>query len=372
MGIAQKIWLVCVGGALFLGAYCNVYAQEQQHIIAPAVVISAGDVVKEHSATLHHDTFTQEVTVRIKQNDTEKVAHFVNDFVPLSVGDHIFVRESIDGDKVFYSIYDLDRRSTLLFIGLIFVAVILLFGGRSGMRSLIALALSVVVILYVLMPVVASGRSPLVWGILIAIVLLAAVMGLTHGLRPKTYAAFLGTSSAVLITGVLAAGITHMASFTGTGTDEAFFLSMESDSIDMARLLLAGIIIGMLGVLDDVAITQAAVVMELKRAGIRDMRTLYKRAMIIGREHVGALINTLVLAYAGASLPLFLLLSTYNEPFGALVSLEIVAVEIVRSIVGSIGLILAVPITTVFAAYFSARDEDDARAVCNHNHSDIE
>ncbi len=344
------------------------FAQAQSTAVLPATVIDAGAVVSQEAYGLSKGTFTQDVIARMKDGDATKVVSFPNDFAPLKIGDRIYLRATRDGDETFYSVYDIDRRWPLVVLGVVFATVIVIFGGRSGLRSLLSLIVSIVVIIYVLMPLIASGRSPLLWGMVIAVALLALVMGFTHGLRPKTYAAFLGTSIAVAITGVLAVIVTKAMAFSGIGTEDAFFLSTSRASIDMASLLLTGIIIGMLGVLDDVAITQAAVVMELKRAGVRGVRALYARAMVIGHEHVGALINTLVLAYAGASLPLFLLLATYNEPFGAVISIELVSVEIVRSLVGSIGLILAVPITTFLATSFTARDQEDVSALCAHGH----
>lgn len=343
--------------------------QQQETFVVAARVIAAEDPVYEEDLGFGVETFTQEVRLRLTHVDgTRENVDMLNDFAPLSIGDRIYVHEMRDAYGVYYSVYDIDRRQPLLILAALFVVVIVAFGGRAGLRSLVALVVSVLMILYVLMPAVVSEHSPLGWGVAIAIVLLALVMGLTHGLRPKTYAAFLGTSIAVLITGSLAYIVTHMAAFSGIGSEEAFFLSVASQSIDMTSLLLTGIIIGMLGVLDDVAITQAAVVMELKKAGVKGAKNLYSRAMVVGREHVGALINTLVLAYAGASLPLFLLLATYEEPFGALVSIELVAVEIVRALVGSIGLVLAVPLTTFLATRFNARDEQDTHAACAHGH----
>ncbi len=343
---------------------CTYNVQAQETSILSAEVVDVGEISDKASRELGIDTFSQEVLVRTQNQGNVPL---LNDFAPLEKGDKIYIRETVDVDGVYYSVYDIDRRQILWIIMGIFSVVVVAFGGRSGVRSLVSLMVSIAVILYVLMPAIASGKSPLVWGMGIAVGLLALVMGITHGLRPKTYAAFLGTSIAVGITAIFAWIATEAASFSGIGSEEAFFLSVASASIDMRSLLLTGIIIGMLGVLDDVAITQAAVVMELKKAGVRGVRNLYAGAMAVGREHVGALINTLVLAYAGASLPLFLLLATYNEPFGALVSIEIVAVEIVRALVGSIGLILAVPITTILATRFTAHDEEDTHAACAHS-----
>lgn len=338
--------------------------------IYPAVVTGVtdaepGDVAAEEGVEL--DFFLQKTNLTVHTPSGDRQMTIDNDFMPLAVGDEVFVRVAADAEGEVVTVYDMDRRWSLgLLVGL-FAAAVALFGGVSGLRSLLALALSVMVIFYILMPLLASGRSPVVWGGFVAVGLLALAMLVTHGARRTTLAAFLGTAFAVVVTGALTSVIMGMARFTGVGTEEAFFLSNAVPGIDMVRLLFAGVLIGMVGVLDDVAITQASVVAELRRAGVAGWET-YRRAMVVGREHVGALINTLVLAYAGASLPMLLLLSTYREPLGAVVSIEMVAAEIVRSLAGSIGLIIAVPATTAIAVWL-LRDPAHVPPAHGHTHA---
>lgn len=335
--------------------------------VYPATVVSAGEVQEDIVEEVNYHAFTQDILVAFTRGPHKNdIVPMNNDFAPFTEGQNIFVRVDEDEDgSLLYAVYTIDRSGILFLLLVIFVVTIIVFGGRRGVRSLASLVASILVIFYILMPLISAGHSPMLWGVVIAISLLGLVMVMTHGLRPKTYAAFLGTSIAVALTSIMTFFILQAGHFSGLGTEEAFGLMTAGKSIDMIQLLFVGIIIGMLGVLDDVAITQAAVVMELKSAGVRGKK-LYTKALRVGHEHVGALVNTLVLAYAGAALPLFLLLATFNEPLLAVMSIEIIATEIIRALVGSIGIILAVPLTTLLATFFMARDAEDMRGCHAH------
>jgi uncharacterized membrane protein len=175
---------------------------------------------------------------------------------------------------------------------------------------------------------------------------------LTHGFNPATTTAVLGTLAALFLTGALALIFVNISIFTGAGSEEAAFLQISQQQVNLQGLLLASIIIGTLGVLDDVTVTQASAVWELQRANPDyGIRNLYRAAIRIGRDHIASTVNTLVLAYAGASLPLLLLFSVSNRPITEVLSTETVAEEIVRTLVGSIGLVASVPITTALAAF---------------------
>lgn len=185
----------------------------------------------------------------------------------------------------------------------------------------------------------------------------------------RTCIAFVGTFSAVFVTGGMAILWVRTAHLTGFGSDASVYLNFSTGgSLDFSALLLGSIIIGMLGVLDDVAITQASVVQELKTANSKlGLGELYRRAIRVGRDHVSSLVNTLAFAYVGASLPLILLLARTDTTFGLMINQETVAAEIVRIIVGSIGLILAVPLSTLAAAWWYA-SHDAPKDISSHGH----
>lgn len=291
----------------------------------------------------------------LEGNKKGEVVIIENDFLVLKKGDKFFLRHTISGiDGVeTFSVMDIDRRGTIFaFIGL-FVLVVIIFSGKQGLRSILSLAGSFFVILYILVPSLLKGYPPVVTSIGIAAIILFIAIFLTHGFNRESLVAFSGTVIAVVLTGILAYFGVTLARLSGFASDEAVYLNFSTrGTLDFTGLLLGGIMIGVLGVLDDIAITQAAVVSELYgTAPHLSKREVYKKALRVGREHVGALVNTLALAYTGAALPLLLLFSTSESSISSIINKEIFATEIIRTIVGSIGLILTVPITTVLAIY---------------------
>jgi len=278
-----------------------------------------------------------------------------NDFLVLKKDDKFFLRHSIDGldGREMYAVRDIDRRGAVLGFIILFMMVVIIFSGKQGLRSILSLAGSFFVILYVLVPSLLKGYPPIPTSIAIAVVILFLAIFLTHGFNRESTVAFTGTVIAVILTGILAyLGVT-LAHLSGFASDEAVYLNFNTRGmLDFAGLLLGGIMIGVLGVLDDIAITQAAVVSELyNSASHLSKKEIYKKALRVGKEHVGALVNTLALAYTGASLPLLLLFSTSDSSMASIINQEIFATEIIRTVVGSIGLILTVPITTFLAVY---------------------
>lgn len=265
------------------------------------------------------------------------------------VGDEVVVNASLDPDAAFISVADLYRVPILgLLLGLFAVAVTVV-GGWRGVRSLIALALSLAVIIKVVVPLILAGWNPAWIAILAAGGVTIATFLLTEGARPQTVAAALGTFGALALTAVLAVGFDALARFTMLrGSEDASYLqAVGITDIDMGGLILAAIIFGALGILDDVTVTQAAIVTELHDANpaLRGL-ALASRAMNVGRSHIAATVNTLVLAYVGASLPLLVLFAAGRQDPLLTASMESVAVEVVRAIVGSIGIVAAVPLTT--------------------------
>jgi uncharacterized membrane protein len=220
-----------------------------------------------------------------------------------------------------------------------------------------------------MLPLIIKGFNPLFVSIIVGALILSAVLFLSHGYNQGSLIALCGTLGAILCAGLLSLGVSIWMKLTGLGSDEALnAMIVTGGSIDFSELLLAGIIIGMLGVLDDIAITQVAVVSEIKKANSSlATKEVFARALRVGKEHVSALVNTLILAYTGASFPLLILLYKSGIRFDMLISQEIVSVEIVRTLVGSIGLIIAVPLTTYLAARF-LKSNQTVTSHCSHTH----
>lgn len=268
------------------------------------------------------------------------------------VGDRIILGKSEANNETGYYIVDRVRTEALYWLMAIFVVVTLVVAKRQAIQSLIALVVSFVVIFYVVLPQVLAGTSPIVVSIMAAVVIIPTTFYLSHGWKQKTHVAVWGTLISLGITVLLSALFVSWTHLSGLVSEEASFLKFEQSFINVRGLLLAGMIIGLLGVLDDVTISQAAVVEELLRANATlTIKQLYSQAMTVGRDHIASMINTLVLVYAGAAMPLLLLFMTSPKPMAELINYEIVAEEIVRTLTGSVGLVLAVPITTLLAAY---------------------
>jgi uncharacterized membrane protein len=236
----------------------------------------------------------------------------------------------------------------LVMLGLCAIAVIA-FGRWRGLTALIGLGVSFAFLLLFIVPAILNGQAPLPVAIVGSAAIMFAVLYLTHGFSVTTSVAVLGTLVSLVVTGLLGALFTATTALTGFGSDESMYLSVLNSEVDMRGLLLAGIIIGALGVLDDVTITQATTVAELA-PNAPSRLALFRSAIRVGRAHVGSAVNTIILAYAGASLPLLLLVVAGGQDISDLLTGQFLAQEIVRAAVGTMGLVAAVPITTGLAA----------------------
>ena len=272
----------------------------------------------------------------------------------VEVGDKIILVELVDpADPATksYNIAEHQRGKQLIWLAALFAVAIVAFGRWRGLAALGGLVASFAILLGFVLPGIGAGQSPLLVAIVGSALIMFVVLYLTHGITAQTSVAVLGTLGSLVLTGVLGTLATAATHLTGFGSEDATTLSMFQGDVDLHGLLLAGIIIGSLGVLDDVTVTQAATVTELAHAnpGLSRMQ-LYRAATRVGRAHIASTVNTIVLAYAGASLPLLLLLVADSRAVSEILTSEFLAQEIVRSAVATLGLIAAVPLTTGLAA----------------------
>jgi uncharacterized membrane protein len=262
-----------------------------------------------------------------------------------------------------YSVTDVDRQFPMLLLAGIFALAVVLVGRMRGVMALIALAVSFAVLTLFILPAILQGSNPLIVAVIGASAIMLVALYLCHGLTARTSVAVLGTLVSLLLTGLLGSLFIGWASLTGNTDDNTGLIHGLYPNIDMSGLLLAGIIIGSLGVLDDVTVTQTSAVWELRQADPgMGPRALYRAGIRIGRDHIASVVNTLVLAYAGAALPLLLLFSIAQSSVGTVATSELVAVEIVRTLVGSIGLVAAVPVTTALASLVVSADRPGTAA----------
>jgi uncharacterized membrane protein len=275
----------------------------------------------------------------------------------LKPGDRVILGISKGPENILQARFlDFVRTGPLLILFATFVVFSVGISGWKGVRGLIGMGISLLVIIYYIIPQILAGKDPVWISVTGAFFLLSVSLYLVYGWTLKTHSAVLGTLLSLVLTAVLANYFVRLTRLTGFGSEEALFLVQQAEgAINMQGLVLGGMLIGALGVLDDLVITQASVVFELNSLNPQlSLRDLFTRSMRVGQDHVAATVNTLVLAYAGAALPMFLLFSISGESLSHLLNLEYVAEEVVRTLVGSLGLIAAVPLTTLLSSAVAA------------------
>jgi uncharacterized membrane protein len=258
-----------------------------------------------------------------------------------------------------YNISDKYRLDAVGWMVGAFLVLVVLLAGKNGAGSILGMAISLAVIVKFLVPAILAGHSPLLVSIIAAGVIMTVTIYLAHGFSQRTTVALIATGICLTLVGVLAVLGVELLGLTGLGSEEAFSLTFGTETtINFKGMLLGGIIIGALGVLDDITTGSVAAVFELANANSKlSFKDLFGRGLVIGREHITSLVNTLVLTYAGAALPIFLLivLNPNNFPLWTILNSEMLVEEMVRTICGSVGLILAVPVTTFLSAWVVVR-----------------
>ncbi|MEK7602557.1 MAG: YibE/F family protein [Patescibacteria group bacterium] len=345
---------------------------------APALEQEYLEKAKVLEASASHDkaisgteivTKTQSLKIQVLEGpDNGTIISFENDFTQVHAGEVIYIRHIVGGfGTETWAVSDTYRLPVLITLLVIFLLLTLFIGGWQGVRGLASLMGSLLLISSVLLPGIYAGYSaiPVALGVTSLIVILGSYI--THGFNRTTSAAVLGMIGTVLVTGCAAYVAVHAAHLSGFTTEQNVYLNFNTNGkIDMIGLLFAGIMIGLLGVLYDIAIGQAIAVEELLNTRSLSKRKVFERSMRIGREHIGALINTLAIAYVGTSLPLLLLFYDATTSISFIINSELFATEIIRILVGSIGLILAVPVVTLIATLLLS--SETAKSGHTHTH----
>ena len=291
----------------------------------------------------------------------EGVVNIINQERLFASGDRVYLERVAGFDDDRFYISDPVRTSPLLLIAVLFAGLVVLVGRGRGLRSLVGTLFSLLVLFLFVFPQIVAGQDPVLVSIAGSVVLLAVSTYLIYGWNFKAHAAVVGMMLSLVLTGLLAWLFVGWTRLTGLGEEGGFLVSALGPGINLRGLVLGGIIIGSLGVLDDICVGQASAVFELVNAN-RDLgwRDLFRSSLNVGRDHIAAMVNTLLLAYVGASMPLMLAFMVYQEPIWRRINREPIAEEIVRTLVGSVGLVMAVPITGLIAslmARWAARRE---------------
>jgi len=254
------------------------------------------------------------------------------------------------GSPVTYSIYDLERGRPLVVLAALFALATIAVARLRGLLALVGLGVAAVVVVGFMLPALVAGKSPLWVGLTAAAAIMFVVLYLAHGFSLRTTTALLGTFGGLGLTALIGVTAVAAAHLNGISNDDNQALAQAAGQIDPRGLLTCGIILAGLGVLNDVTITQASAVWELREAApSMKPHRLYHTAMRIGRDHIASTIYTIVFAYAGAALPVLLLIDLYGQPLGDVLTTSNIAEELVRTMASAIGLVLAVPLTTALA-----------------------
>ncbi|QQS44273.1 YibE/F family protein [Candidatus Roizmanbacteria bacterium] len=324
----------------------SVHAQNQDPIRATITELSNGNIVVEIS---EGDRAGQEL--QVLQFDEKQIEN-----QGLHKGDQVLVNFiEGPGGREQVIIVDQFRLWPLAALFFLFLGVVVVIGRRKGFFSFLGMAFSFLIIAQMIVPQILLGNNPILISLVASLLVIPITFYISHGIKRKTTIAVISTFLALVFTAILAVVFVNLAKLTGYSAEEATFITaQQGDTINIQALLLAGIIIGAMGVLDDITISQTSIVSKLKKANPKFSRwELFRESMDVGHDHIASLVNTLVLVYVGASLPLFVLFS--SSQFGTLsdvMNMEIVATEIVRTLVSSIGIVSAVPLTTLLAVWY--------------------
>ena len=296
------------------------------------------------------------VTIELPANSTRVVG--------VELGRRVLLGHQPDVEGFEYVYLEPDRRSPLLALAGLFALAVVALGGWKGASALVGLLATLLVLFLFVVPAILDGRDPLLVALVGSVAIAFAALYLSHGVDVKTTVALLGTLGGLLCAAILAVVFMGAAEITGLASEEALFLTALGTNLDLRGLILGGMMIGALGAIDDITVTQASAIWELRSVDpAMPRRRLIRSGMRIGRDHVASTVNTLVLAYAGASMPLLILFVLSDQPMGRVANGEIVATEIVRTLVGSLGLIASVPITTWLAVQVASPRESRSKPI---------
>lgn len=286
------------------------------------------------------------------------------------IGDKVIVEVTTYENNTNYLIRDFDRTGSLTILFAVFAILVLLVGKKQGLSSLFALGFSYLVIFFVVLKPILGGTDPLLAAILAALIIIPINFYLAHGFKAKTTYAAVSTFITLVIIGLMALWFVEKAKLTGLTSDEAgFIMAYTNGAVNIKELLLAGIIIGALGILDDITISQSSIAHQLKHSKPSiEFKELFQRTLTVGRDHIASLVNTLILVYTSTSLPLLLLFLNNEKGFYFTINSEIVAEEIIIMLITSIGLIIAVPISTFISCYFVNRKDTKKIGTEEHIH----
>lgn len=362
---ASIIAVSCLLGAAiyFPGTVKAQTADEMPQINETYTTATVTEVVSQTKIPVDgQEYYVQEVSITVKDTGETRMLTVGSEFQPinenqrLKVGSTVIVsQQQVTPEETELVLNDVYRIPVLIALLAGFSLLVVVVGGRKGVFSIAGMVFSLYVLISFIVPHILAGENPFFITLLGATVTSVVTMYVSHGFKRQTHLALVSMLLCLLFAAQLSSWAVHLGQFVGLGSEEAAFLQFgATQKINLQGLLLAGILLGVLGILDDITLAQTAVIEQLKAVHPKiSFVELYERSLEVGKDHVASLVNTLVFAYAGTSLPLFLLFTLYRtQPTWVIINSEVIAEELVRTLVGSMALVLAVPITSVISAYW--------------------
>ncbi len=349
--------------AVFLGGVGTAHAQSNESFFK-GTITNVSDAEKQEGPAGEVGVRTIQVEIESEsgQNESLSIEQKINldnrsDFLPIKAGDSITIMGSEVEGEMIYNIHEPYRLNGIIAFFIVFILLVLYTTRFKGFLSLLALAATFLIIVKWLIPQIVAGTSPIFISFVGAFAIATVTFFLSHGFKKRTALALISTLGTLIIAFLLSLLAVDWMALFGTGTEDAVMLTFgQLENLDLQGLFLGAIVIGTLGVLDDVTVTQIATVKQIHDADkMLSYKELYRRGLSVGKDHIASIINTLVLAYVGASFPVLILLATSERPLWVNLNSEFIAEEVARTLVGSMTLILAVPIATMLGAYYYSR-----------------
>jgi uncharacterized membrane protein len=344
--------------------YEDLSSVPQYNVVKAKIINVPLDETKEErvDVPLQSDRRMQHLKIKIlngiHKNETYTVQNLIEMVNPYKLifenGDEILLRmtEDNNGDINYLKIYDRVRDKYIYISIIILILLLVLIGGKNGIKSVLSLLFTGLIIMNVLIPMILKGNNPIIVSITIAIITSIVTIFIIVGVNKKGYSALLGTIGGLIISGITVLILGSFANFTGLGSEEAQMLAYvaEYQNLNFQGILYAGIIIGALGAIMDVTVSISSAMWEMKQIHSKlKFKELINSGFNVGKDIMGSMSNTLILAYTGSSMFLILLFKGYNLKFIEIINMDVIASEITRAIAGSIGLVLAIPLTVLIS-----------------------
>lgn len=358
--IICSILLIIISKSIFVGGFLpDKYNKETKYYKGVVTEIIEEELQKDkHLEEL--EVGFQTIRVRIKDSDLKghefeiknPISRLYN--IKVNKNSKIIVGCYENNGETIATLFSHDRSDMIYILLILFSIIVIIVGGLKGIRSLVALIFTLVCCVYLMLPLMLNGVNPILAGIIMAILSTSVTLLLVSGINKKTLAAILGTTMGVVVAGITAyifGNLTNLSGITMEDAESLMYIA-EDSGLKIKGLMFTGILVASLGAVMDVAISISSSIFEIYSVDNNiEFNKLFKKAMNIGKDIIGTMTNTLILAFAGGSLSLLILIYSSNMPYNKLINLDILGIEIIQGISGSIGIVLAVPITAIIASY---------------------